>query len=118
MARGYQLQLSKEKAAAKKSKGPQEGKSNLGVAREKVGTKRERGAILEFSRFELSYLVGTTRPDPLVKKNRSIESFFFLFFKQGMKAPCPICKQPLVDYFQLKQHYDTKHPKADYPPPS
>jgi hypothetical protein len=36
---------------------------------------------------------------------------------KGMKAPCPICKMPLVDYFQLKQHYDTKHPKADYPPP-
>eukprot|EP00227_Mantoniella_beaufortii_P017265 CAMPEP_0197598382 /NCGR_PEP_ID=MMETSP1326-20131121/29237_1 /TAXON_ID=1155430 /ORGANISM="Genus nov. species nov., Strain RCC2288" /LENGTH=74 /DNA_ID=CAMNT_0043165181 /DNA_START=70 /DNA_END=294 /DNA_ORIENTATION=+ len=36
---------------------------------------------------------------------------------KGMKAPCPICKQQLVDYFQLKQHYDTKHPKAECPPP-
>lgn len=70
MARGMQKQISKEKAAAKKSKGPQEGNSNLGAAREK-----------------------------------------------GMKAPCPICKAPLVDYFQLKQHYDVKHPKAEYPPP-
>lgn len=82
MARGYQLQLSKEKAAAKKGKGPQEGKSNLGAPREKVGTERERGAMLEFSRFEVrvSCLVGTTRPDPLGKENRSTESLFLSFF--------------------------------------
>ena len=70
MARGMQTAISKERAAAKKANGPQQGKSQLGEARAK-----------------------------------------------GMKAPCPICKMPLVDYFQLKQHYESKHPKESVPPP-
>ena len=57
MARGMQKQLSKDKAAAKKAGGPQQGKSQLGDAR-----------------------------------------------KISFKAPCAICKQPLVDYNQLKEH--------------
>ena len=69
MARGMQKAISKERAAAKKANGPQQGKSQLGEARAK-----------------------------------------------GMKAPCPICKMPLVDYFQLKQHYESKHPKESVPP--
>jgi hypothetical protein len=35
---------------------------------------------------------------------------------KSFKAPCPICKQPLVDYNQLKEHYEKKHPKELVPP--
>jgi|TARA_B110000879_G_C10948944_1_gene422831 hypothetical protein len=69
MARGMQKAISKEKAAAKSAKGPQQGKSQLGDARQ-----------------------------------------------NSFKAPCAICKQPLVDYHQLKEHYDKKHPKEQVPP--
>ena len=69
MARGMQKQLSKDKAAAKKAGGPQQGKSQLGSAR-----------------------------------------------ANSFKAPCAICKQPLVDYHQLKEHYEKKHPKEPLPP--
>ena len=68
MARGMQKQLSKDKAAAKKAGGPQQGKSQLGSAR-----------------------------------------------ANSFKAPCAICKQPLVDYHQLKEHYEKKHPKETVP---
>jgi hypothetical protein len=34
----------------------------------------------------------------------------------SFKAPCAICKQPLVDYHQLKEHYEKKHPKEAVPP--
>ena len=69
MARGMQKQLSKDRAAAKKAGGPQQGKSQLGSAR-----------------------------------------------ANSFKAPCAICKQPLVDYHQLKEHYEKKHPKEAVPP--
>jgi|TARA_B100001758_G_C18266052_1_gene533654 hypothetical protein len=34
----------------------------------------------------------------------------------ALKVECGICKAPMINYHQLKQHYDSKHPKETCPP--
>ena len=35
----------------------------------------------------------------------------------ALKVECGICKAPMINYHQLRQHYDSKHPKETCPPP-
>ena len=34
----------------------------------------------------------------------------------ALKVTCAICKSPMINYTQLKQHYESKHPKETLPP--
>lgn len=34
----------------------------------------------------------------------------------ALKVECGICKAPMINYHQLKQHYESKHPKDPIPP--
>jgi hypothetical protein len=34
---------------------------------------------------------------------------------KAMKATCALCKQIMLDNKQLKQHYESKHPKSPMP---
>ena len=34
----------------------------------------------------------------------------------ALKITCDVCKSPMINYTQLKQHYESKHPKETLPP--
>lgn len=34
----------------------------------------------------------------------------------ALKTECPICKAQMINWKQLKMHYDSKHPKEACPP--
>ena len=35
---------------------------------------------------------------------------------KALKAQCEVCKQQVINYTQLVQHYESKHPKLPVPP--
>lgn len=35
---------------------------------------------------------------------------------KALKAQCAVCKQQVINYTQLVQHYESKHPKLPVPP--
>ena len=35
--------------------------------------------------------------------------------KAGLKMQCPLCFTPMTNYNNMKNHYESKHPKATLP---